>query len=413
MIDGEDEVGAEAFVPAGMVPAGADVVVVGAGLIGCAAALRLAQAGLSVVVVDRAPPGTESSWAAAGILGAQAEPHGPGLSLTLGVASRALFPSLAAELEELCGAEIGLSFGSGVLDLAFEEEDIAGLRQKAAWQREAGQEASWLDVPQVRELGAPDHALGGLWLPGDGRVDPRLLVAALQAGAEKHGARFVRGEALAVEERGGRVRGVRLAPAEGAGSVETGGGPDSPGPDAAQGVGALIEGRHVVMAAGSWSGQIGLSGVPPGAVRPLRGQLVALPLPPGHVPPVLFAAGTPRGYLVPRRDRVIVGVTVEDVGYQKAVTAEGLAYLKAITARLYRGPAPAPISSWSGLRPGSRDGLPLLGAPKRGPEGLIIATGHHRNGVLLAPLTGLLVRDLVLGRAPGFDLSSLSPDRFA
>ncbi len=404
MIDAEDEVGDEIGQPS----TGADVVVVGAGLIGCAAALRLAAAGLSVVVVDRAPPGTESSWAAAGILGAQAEPHEPGLSLTLGVASRALFPALAAELKDLCGLEIGLSYGTGVLDLAFEEKDLAGLRRKLAWQREAGQEASWLDVAQARALGAPDHALGGLWLPGDGRVDPRLLVAALHAGAVRHGARFVRGEALAVEERGGRVRGVRLAPANGAGSVEAGS--DAGG---AQGVGVLLEGRHVVMAAGSWSGQIGLSGVPPGAVRPLRGQLIALPLPPGPVPPVLFAAGTPRGYLVPRGDRVIVGVTVEDVGFEKAVTPEGLAHLKNVTARLYRGPAPAPLDSWSGLRPGSRDGLPLLGAPKRGPEGLLVATGHHRNGVLLAPLTGLLVRDLVLGRAPGFDLSSLSPDRFA
>ena len=403
MIDAEDEVGDEFGQP----PTGADVVVVGAGLIGCAAALRLAAAGLSVVVVDRAPPGTESSWAAAGILGAQAEPHEPGLSLTLGVASRALFPALAEELKDLCGLEIGLSYGTGVLDLAFEEKDLAGLRRKLAWQREAGQEASWLDVAQARALGAPDHALGGLWLPGDGRVDPRLLVAALHAGAVRHGARFVRGEALAVEERGGRVRGVRLAPANGAGSVEAGS--DAGG---AQGVGALLEGRHVVMAAGSWSGQIGLSGVPPGAVRPLRGQLIALPPPPGPVPPVLFAAGTPRGYLVPRGDRVIVGVTVEDVGFAKAVTPEGLAHLKNVTARLYRGPAPAPLDSWSGLRPGSRDGLPLLGAPKRGPEGLLVATGHHRNGVLLAPL-GLLVRDLVLGRAPGFDLSSLSPDRFA
>jgi glycine oxidase len=408
MIDEDEVVGEES--DAGPAPAGADVVVVGAGLIGCAAALRLAQAGLSVVVLDRSPPGSESSWAAAGILGAQAEPHEPGLSLTLGVASRALFPALEAELLDLCGLGFGLSHGTGVLDLAFEEQEIAGLRKKAAWQREAGQEAGWLDAAQVRELGAPHHALGGLWLPGDGRVDPRLLVAALHAGAVKQGAKFVHGVALAVEERGGRVRGVRLAPAVGAGSVhESDGGHDA----GAQGVGALVEGRHVVIAAGSWSGQIGLSGVPRGAVRPLRGQLVALPLPPGIVPPVLFAAGAPRGYLVPRKDRVIVGVTVEDVGFEKAVTPEGLAHLRAVTARLYRGPAPAPLDSWSGLRPGSRDGLPLLGAPRRGPEGLIVATGHHRNGVLLAPLTGLLVRDLVLGRPTGFDLSSLSPDRFA
>jgi glycine oxidase len=165
-----------------------------------------------------------------------------------------------------------------------------------------------------------------------------------------------------------------------------------------------------VVAAGSWSALVRGAAIAEGAVRPVRGQMIAFPAAPGLGARVLSCAS---GYAVPRQDRVLVGATVEEVGFEKANTREGLEGLLATAERLMPGSSAQKIlEQWSGLRPGSRDGLPLLGAPVDGPRGLFVCTGHHRNGILLTPISAELIRDAVLGRTPSRDLAPFRPERF-
>ncbi|HXN56567.1 MAG TPA: FAD-dependent oxidoreductase, partial [Myxococcales bacterium] len=230
------------------------------------------------------------------------------------------------------------------------------------------------------------RAMSGLFFPDDGRVDNRLLARALWKAAERAGARFVRADARAVLVRGDQVAGVELSQ----GRVDT---------------------PRVVVAAGAWSALLPGARIAAGAVRPVRGQMIAL----GIAPPFQAVIRGAAGYAVPRgSDRVIVGATVEEVGFDKSLTAEGIGRMRELADLLSPSLAEAPIvEEWAGLRPGSADGLPLLGLPVAGPRGLAVATGHYRNGILLAPITGELVRDLALGRAPRLDLAPFRPDRFS
>jgi glycine oxidase len=172
--------------------------------------------------------------------------------------------------------------------------------------------------------------------------------------------------------------------------------------------GALLEADAVVLAAGAWSSLVPGAGLGAQAVVPARGQMVQLQLPPGTLSHVLF---TGRGYLVPRRDgRVLAGSTLEFVGFEKQVTVEGLRSILALAVDAVPALAQATISAqWAGFRPYTADGLPLLG---EGPtQRLFFATGHHRNGILLAPITARIVADAVLGRPPMFGLGPFAPAR--
>jgi glycine oxidase len=362
-----------------------DAAIVGGGVAGAACALRLSQAGLSVAVVERGEPGLESSWAAAGILGAQMESPGPGPLLQLCLASRALHGALAEELLELTGIDVGYR-KSGVLELAFAARDEEEQRARHAWQTAAGLLVQRLSAHQCRERGGSPRARSGLFFPDDGRVDNRLLARALWKAAERAGARFVRADARAVLVRGDQVAGVELSQGR-------------------------VDAPRVVVAAGAWSALLPGARIAAGAVRPVRGQMIAL----GIAPPFQAVIRGAAGYAVPRgSDRVIVGATVEEVGFDKSLTAEGIGRMRELADLLSPSLAEAPIvEEWAGLRPGSADGLPLLGLPVAGPRGLAVATGHYRNGILLAPITGELVRDLALGRAPRLDLAPFRPDRFS
>ncbi len=372
---------------------GVDAIVVGAGAIGCTVAWRLAQAGARVALVDRGETGGEASSAAAGIIGAQMEAQGPGPLLSLQVASRALYPKLADELRELTGINVRCRI-EGILQQAFSPEEFEKLRARAAWQREAGLHAEWFESQSsvhqsIRELGGSPAALAALYAPDDGQIDNRLLVSALRLAALRAGVSFLRADARAVLEGGGRIRGVELL-------------------DESKSVGRL-DGRAVVVAAGAWSALLPGARIAEGAVRPIRGQMIAIAatIPSGRV---LTGGG---GYAVPRADRVFIGATAEDVGFQKQVTTNGLRGLLATAARLLPDLGDVEVlESWSGLRPGSRDGLPLLGKPERGPDGLFVCSGHFRSGILMTPITGELMRDVVLGRPPTIDLTPFRPDRF-
>jgi glycine oxidase len=338
-------------------------VIVGGGVMGCAIALRLAQKGLRPLVLEKAIPGAEASSAAAGILAAQEESRAPGPLFDLSIRSRAMFPALAEELRELTGIDIGLR-QTGLISVCFAEAEEAELEARYAWQRAAGHRVEWLRGDDLR---AAEPALGpaarsALSFPDDGQLEPRLYARALSLAAARAGAEFVSGAYVRrVVSGGGRVEGVEL-------------------------VDSRIDTRRVVIAAGSWSALVEGAGLEPGQVRPVRGQIAQVETRP---PAIRGTVISPRGgYIVGRADgRVLCGSTMEEVGFEKAVTAGGLAHVLAVALELAPGLATAPVTeTWSNFRPTTRDQLPLIG---KSPaiEGLYLATGHFRNGILLSPIT--------------------------
>ncbi len=344
-----------------------DVIVVGGGAIGCAVAWRLAQRGLEVTLVERGPLGGEASWAAAGILAPQAEADAPGPLFSLKCHSRALWPSFAVELREASGIDVGW-VACGTLMVALDDAEAAALRARLEWQQAAGL--------RVEQRGR------SLYLPDDHQVEPRLVGRALATALARTGVTVRQGEAQRLVHDRARVSGLIVD-------------------------GEMVTGGHVVLAGGAWSSR--LDGLPPmPRVQPLRGQLLELAAPPGLVAHVLFGDG---GYLVPRADgRIVVGSSEEEVGFVKEVTPPVLARLRQRAARLVPSLAEAPlVGAWAGLRPSTKDRLPLLGNTPL--DGLHVATGHHRNGILLLPVTAQIVTALVTGVAPTVELSAFSPSR--
>jgi glycine oxidase len=364
-----------------------DVVVVGAGVMGCAVALRLAQRGVPVTIIERGIPGAEASSAAAGILGPQWECEGPGPLLDLGLRSRALYPAFAAELRELSGIDIGLS-RSGLLELALTAEDEEALAARRTWQTARGLRAEFLRPADLRAL---EPRLGpeirsGLRFGDEGHVNARALARALSQAAAVAGARFVTGRYVRrVLVEGGRTTGVELD-------------------------GETLPAGQVVLCAGSWSGMVEGGGVPAPVVRPARGQMVAIETRPPLFRHVLVAHR--RGYLVPRADGLaLAGSTLEMVGFRKEVTVAGLAEILALTRQLVPdlGTA-AVVETWSNFRPLTPDALPILG--KTAVQGLLVATGHHRYGILLTPITAQVIAEVVTSGASTVDLSAFDVARF-
>lgn len=362
-----------------------DVVVVGGGVMGCALARRLAGRGLGVVVLERAIPGAEASSAAGGILAPHAEAGGPGPLLDAGRASLARYPAFADALREASGIDVAFR-RCGVVHAAFDDAGVALHDAMVAGLAAAGAAVERIDAAAATTrwpwLG---RARDALWLGDEAVVDNRRLVEALRVAAERAGARFLTGHT---------VHGVALA------------GDRAVGVDTDRG---RVAGGAVVLCAGAWT-----SRVPEAArlgIRPIRGQMLAVKAPSPPFSPVVFAAG--RGYLVPRDDgRVLVGSTAEDVGFDKAVTPAGLRHLGALVETVAPTLADAPVVEvWSGFRPCSPDGLPAIG--RLGPDGLWVASGHHRNGILLTPITADLLAARLLGEPPPIDDRPFDPLRFA
>ncbi len=364
-----------------------DVAIIGGGIMGSAIALRLCQRGLGVTVIERGIPGAEASSAAAGILGPQMEAEGPGPLLELGLKSRALYPALAAELRELTGIDVGYD-RSGVLAVAFDEAGEAALSARRAWQLARGLRVDSLsgEAAHAREPALGPAVRAALAFTDDAQVVARELARAFSQAAAGAGARFLTGR---------YVRRV-LVDKEAVTGVELDG--------------DLLPAAVVVVAAGSWSGLVEGAGVPPTVVRPARGQLVSI-----ETRPPLFrhVVSAPGGYLVPRRDgTVLAGSTVEMAGFRKEVTVGGLAAILTLARTLIPGLADAPVTAtWSNFRPFTEDHLPVLGATRV--RGLVLATGHFRNGILLAPITAQAIADLIAtGQAP-IDLAPFAIERFA
>jgi glycine oxidase len=364
-----------------------DVVVVGGGVIGCAVARALARSGASVTVLERDRPGEHASWAAAGMLTPLAECDEAGPFLSLARASRARFPALAAALLEETRIDVGYR-DEGTLLLALSDHEAEELQARYAWQSAAGLAVERLEAAEARRLEpAVTPALRlALRFPEDHQVDSRALTRALWFSAAAAGADVRLGARVERLLRSGpRAAGVEL-----------------------QGGERVAAGR-VVIAGGSWAG--GLAGLPrPLPVRPVHGQLAALETGP---PLLRHVVGSARGYLVPRADgRLIAGTTVEEIGYRRENTPEGVSRVLGGAVAMAPALARLPlVDLWSGLRPGTPDGLPILG-PDPEVGGLLYATGHYRNGILLAPLTAELIATLALGGTPDHDLHAFRADRF-
>ncbi|MHB8420865.1 MAG: glycine oxidase ThiO [Myxococcales bacterium] len=366
-------------------PRGCDVAVVGAGAVGCAIAWRLAQEGLSVVLVERVRPGAEASSAAAGLLASQHESSGQGPFFQLLRRSEGLWRGFAEEIRDASSLDPGWR-ACGALEVAQGEREGQALAARLAWQRQAGLAVEWLDGREARSrlpALAPEID-AALWFPDAAQVDAQRLTASLWACAAAAGARLAVGEARRLLVEGGRVAGLLVD--------------DRP-----------IAAAAVVLAAGAFSALVEGVGLPPRAVRPVRGQIVCFDL---RAPFAAAVFGT-GGYLAPKPDgRLLVGSTMEEVGFDKSVTGGGVRGLLELAARLCPALREAPIGSlWAGLRPATADGLPALG-PSPGIAGLHLALGHFRNGILLAPVTAEIVAAGVRGKpvdlAPELSAARLS-----
>jgi glycine oxidase len=348
---------------------------------GCASALALAKAGAKVVVLERSVPGAEASSAAAGILGAQVETGEADSGFELAHQSRARYPAWADQLKIATGIDVGYR-QCGILRVAFDEESKAQILREIAWQAKAGLPVERIEDAKLRALEPKldPSASFALFFPEEGQVDPPRLIRALYIAAMQAGASFRTGAYVrAVAAEAGVVRGVVLDD------------------------GTRISSEHVVLAAGSWSTLV--EGIPlePSAVRPVRGQMVELETREPALKRIVFG---PRCYLVPREDgRILVGSTLEFVGYRREVTAGAIRELLAAAIELVPSLSDAVLGrTWSNFRPYSDRGRPLIGASEV--RGLILATGHHRNGILLAPVTAEIVRALVLGEKPPFEVGT-------
>lgn len=363
---------------------GVDVAIIGGGVIGTALAHELVRRGRSVVVLERDSPGRRATWAAAGMLSPLGESEGHAGFLELADESLRRYAGFVHVLREATGIDVEYRT-NGKLHVAFTAEEQAELERIAAGPHAARFDAALVDAAEVRRLEPELSAdIGqGLLVGRDHRVNNRLLAQALASAALKGGATVRTGTpARAVTTSHGRVTGLRLASGE------------------------QLVATHVVLAAGSWSAELeGMPGAVP--VFPVKGQMLAVDGRARHNgrsgrAPLERVVHGPGAYLIPREDgRILVGATVEEVGFRTGPTPRGVAGLIESAGRMLPVLEDLPlVETWAGFRPATPDRHPILGTDPDLP-GLHYATGHFRNGILLAPATAQLLADVIIdGAAP-------------
>jgi glycine oxidase len=368
-----------------------NVAIIGAGVIGLGIAWRLALRGVPVAVFDKGASGAGASHAAAGMLAACAEAEpGEEALVTLGRASQARWPAFAAELKQASGVDVGLR-SEGTLVVALTSDDQARLGHQLVFQQKLGLPLQWITAAETRrrEPHLAGKLAGAVFSPEDTQVDNRKLAAALRIAAEAAGASISEHQAVkTISNDAGRVDGIVLAD------------------------GRKVAADVVVLAAGAWSRSIdGLAPELRPPVRPIKGQMLALRMDP-TAPLLTNVVWAPGAYLVPRLDgRLLVGATVEEKGYDTSLTAGGILTLLEAAWRVVPAVEELPIDEmWVGHRPGSRDDAPILGTGLI--DGLIYATGHHRNGILLTPITADAIAELVLEGAADPAIRPFSIERF-
>jgi glycine oxidase len=363
------------------------VLVVGAGVIGVAVAEALAAGGAEVTVIEMRSPGRGASQASAGVLAPYTEAHGKTTLLELCARSLDQFDQFLSTVRERSGRAVEYS-RTGTIEVALTAAEAIPLQAAHAWLNNAGVASEWMNAAQLRsvEPAVSSSAVGGLLIGAHGFVQVSALVAALVQSARFGGATFKSPvEAVGIDPRKTHVD-VRA----GARSYQA---------------------DHVVVAAGSWSRRVRVAGQPALPVRPIRGQLLHLTWA-GGAPPARIVWGS-RCYTVPWADgSLLVGATVEDVGFDEASTVDGVRTLTDAVAELLPGSRAAAVGEVRvGLRPETPDGLPIIGPSAAAPN-VTFATGHYRNGILLTPLTAELVSRYVLEGVIDPAMVATSPDRF-
>jgi len=362
-----------------------DAVIAGGGIIGSSIALELASVGLKVAVFDTQKPGREASWASAGMISPSPENPAMASLLPLSLASVCLYPEFMGLVEELSGQSVGYR-RVGALDLLFTEEETAGISEILGQHRAAGLKAEALTREQARALepGLSPEIRAAIHRPDEASLDNRLFTEATVEAARRKGVEIFSGNgAKALCFEGNTCAGLQL---------ETG----------------RVVARWTVIAAGCFSARI--EGAAPYApVIPAKGQMMALRCNAVRLERDLWLG---HNYLVPRNDgRIIAGATVEYEGFDRSVTAAGLQQiLNAALSVLPRLEKARVEETWAGLRPDSPDHLPILGPTDR--DGLLIATGHFRSGILLTPVTARLVREWITSQKVSVDWAPFSPLRF-
>jgi glycine oxidase len=363
-----------------------DVIIIGGGIIGCALAESLAREKLSVEVVERGLIGREASWAAAGMLAPQSEMPEPGPWFDFCLAARRLYPETIDRIRE--STQIDPQYrAEGMFYAAFDAEEESSIRARAAWQRPLGLVAREMPADEAiaREPALAREIRSAVHFAEDHQLDPRLMTRGFAIAARKLGVRLLEFSPvtrLIVE--GGRAIGVEVA-------------------------GEKRFAGRVILAGGCWSGAIdGIGFDLP--VFPVKGQMLLLQLDRPKFDHVLHSA---RVYLVPRLDgRVVIGSTEErGAGFDKSVRAGALSHLLDCAYELAPCLREAALAdSWAGLRPGTPDKRPILGACEI--ENFILATGHFRNGVLLAPITARLLADFIFSNEISETMRLFSIERF-
>ncbi len=354
-----------------------DAIVAGGGVIGSAIALELARNDLRVALFDAREPGREASWASAGIL--SPAPENPGMisMVPIGKASLAMYPEFVAEVEELSGIATGYR-AKGTLEALFSRHAREELNTIVALHRGLGLQAEAVSAKEAREMepALSEEIEAAVLRPREASVDNRLLANALIEAAKRSGAEIHSGTAVEdICREGSQCRGAVVN-------------------------GEKISAEHTIVAAGSAKFA---------PVQPAKGQMVSLRCQTAKIERVLWSE---KIYVVPRNDgRILCGATVEHVGFDKTVTAG------AMRANLHAAIELAPVlataqveESWAGLRPDTPDHLPIIGPTEM--EGLLIATGHFRSGVLLTPITAKVIGEFIAGKTPSVDWERFSPMRF-
>jgi glycine oxidase len=363
-----------------------DVAVAGGGLIGGSIALELARAGLRVGVFDQGEPGREASWAGAGILSPAPESPATIPLVPLGKASMALYPEFVAQVEELSGQSVGFR-PKGTLDALFAADAVRELSTLIAMHHGLGLKAEPLSPEDARELepALSSDVQAAALRPDEASVDNRALTQAVLQAARRSGVELFPGRAArAIWRDGNLCAGLELQDEK-------------------------VSAKWTIIAAGCFSSSIeGMKSYV--SVRPAKGQMIALRLQGLPMERVLWSE---KIYLVPRNDgRILAGATVEYVGFEKQVTAGGLEKILSAAIELAPELAHAKIEeTWAGLRPDSPDHLPILGPTDL--DGLLIATGHFRSGILLTPITARLIREWVTQQRVSVNWERCSPLRFA
>ncbi len=363
--------------------------IIGGGVIGLSIARELHKRGVvQITLVDKGVCGEEASWAAGGMLGPQAEADESGAFFDLCSASRCLYPDLAAELLEETGIDIELD-RSGTLYLAFTDEDVAEVHNRMRWQRKAGLAVEHLSADAARQAEPfiSTDIRGALFFPNDWQVDNRKLLSALKLYAEINGIKLVENaqiQRLIVED--GRVIGAETDESR-------------------------ILADKTVLATGAWTSLIKLGiAEMPFQIEPVRGQVIAFQTAKRLFESVIYSR---RGYLIPRADgRILVGSTSENAGFDKSLTESAASNLREMASEIAPVTAGLPVAAhWSGLRPYADDEMPVIGT-LTGIENLFIATGHYRNGILLAPLTAQIAAESLIDGKDSKFIETFSPSRF-